>query len=68
MINFLEIAIPILMILTSLICIVKSVRFNTTDYLTARLMIIGFPVIIVFSIGFIIAAISMLKFGHWING
>jgi hypothetical protein len=68
MISFLEYAIPILIIIFSLVFIVWLFRYKPSDYLNQRLMIIGFPVFLVFAIIFIIIAISMLSFGHWIGG
>lgn len=68
MICFLEYAIPILIIIFSLVFIVWLFRYKPSDYLNQRLMIIGFPVFLVFSVIFIVIAISMLSFGHWIGG
>lgn len=68
MIDFLEYAIPILIIIFSLVFIVLLFRYKPSDYLNQRLMIIGFPVFLVFSAILIIIAISMLNFGHWIGG
>ena len=68
MICFLEYAIPILIIIFSVVFIFWLFRYKPNDYLNQRLMIIGFPVFLVFAIIFIIIAISMLNFGHWIGG
>ncbi len=68
MICFLEYAIPILIIIFSVVFIIWLFKYQPSDYLNSRLMIIGFPVFLVFSVIFIIIAISMLNFGHWIGG
>lgn len=68
MICFLEYAIPILIIIFSVVFIVWLFIYKPSDYLNSRLMIIGFPVFLVFSVILIITAISMLNFGHWIGG
>lgn len=68
MICFLEYAIPILIIIFSAVFVIWLFRYKPSDYLNSRLMIIGFPVFLVFAAILIVIAISMLNFGHWIGG